>query len=342
MRTNHDGSAREYPDEYITIHQSVRLEPGSATVAYDRLIQLGLFQLYPHLEAVNQRRRVMWYHSINDLRDYGFAQGRPIKELSKEKIIIAAQLADSFIPAVGGKDFESAPVHLIAAFLALQRRDVADLAMSVCFEPDRFIQATINVAKQCPKHVSKLTLHTVSDPWIDSNEPLKSNKKRPATVIDLTDDEPLPAKRTGKEATPVIELTSEEESDKSSSKVADARQYENLVIALTGKHIRLQYLSARVQVNQSVLLTERSEWEEWHGQSREAYRAQKVYTERRPRRHLVKQENRRNAERSLDWRGSDRRKRFDDVSKRRTRRPSGRQSMIGFDEGGKLQWENSK
>ncbi|KAI6827022.1 hypothetical protein KC340_g1500 [Hortaea werneckii] len=277
MQTNRDGSAREYPDEYITIYRSVNLGPGSATVAYDRLIQLGLFQLYPHLEAVNQRRRVMWYHSINDLREYGFAQERPFKELSKEKLVIASQLAASFTPAVGDEEFGSAPIHLIAAMLALQKRNSADFALSVYFESDRSIQTTANAAEQPPKHVSKLSLHTVTDPWIDCNEPFKSNKKRSATVIDLTEDKPSPAKRIKKEAIAVIDLTLEQEPDRSNSKVADARQYEDLVIALTGKHIRLQYPSARVQVNQSVLLAERSEWEVWHRQSREAYRAQKAY-----------------------------------------------------------------
>lgn len=318
MRTNHDGSAREYPDEYITIYQSVKLGPGSATVAYDRLIQLGLFQLYPHLEAVNQRRRVMWYHSINDLRDYGFAQDRRIKELSKEKIIIAAELAASFTPAVGNKEFGTAPIHLIAAMLALQKRDLADHSItSLSLQPS---QVTANVAKQHPKHVSKLKLVEVTDPWIDSNDPPKSNTKRSATVIDLTEDEPLPAKRAKRNAIPVIDLTLEEEPDRSNSKVADAQQYEDLVIALTGKHIRLQYPGAKVQVNQSVLLAERSEWEVWHRQSREAYRAQKVYKRRRPRGCPVQREDRRGAERKLDRRGPDRRRRFDDGSTRRRRR----------------------
>ncbi|RMY32133.1 hypothetical protein D0866_06818 [Hortaea werneckii] len=321
MRTNYDGSAREYADEYITIYQSVKLGPGSATVAYDRLIQLGLFQLYPHLEAVNQRRRVMWYHSINDLRDYGFGPDRPIKELSKEKINIAVELAASFTPAVGNKENGAAPIHLIAAFLALQKRGLADHAILSFFESIQHSQITANVvAKQHPKHVSRPTFHTVTDPWIDSNGPLKSNKKRSATVIDLTEDKPSPAKRIKKEAIPVIDLTLEQEPVRSSSKVADARQYEDLVMALTGKHIRLQYPSERVQVNQSVLIAERSEWEVWHRQSREAYRAQKVYTHGRPRGYPVQREDRRGAERKLDRRGPDRRRRFDDGSTRRRRR----------------------
>ncbi|KAI7085582.1 hypothetical protein KC356_g5758 [Hortaea werneckii] len=307
MRTNHDGSARDYPDEYITIDQSVKLGPGPATVAYNRLIQLGLFQLYPHLEAVNQRQRVMWYHSINDLRDYGFAQDRPIKELSKEKIIIAAQLAASFTLAVGKKEPTAAPVHLVAAFLALQKRDVADLAITVCFESNRSIQTTANVAKHQPKQVSKLSSHTV----LDSNEALKSDKKRSATVIDLTEDESLPIKRTKREAAPVIDLTLEEEPHQGGSRVADAHQYQDLLKALTGKHIRSKYLGVRVQVNQSVLLSEKSEWEVWHRQSKEAYRAQKVGTQRRPRRYPANRQNRRGAGRSLGWRSLSRRERFD-------------------------------
>ncbi|KAI7158851.1 hypothetical protein KC349_g4525 [Hortaea werneckii] len=342
MRTNHDGSAREYPDEYITINQSVKLGSGSATVAYDRLVQLGLFQLCPHLEAVNQRRRVMWYHSINDLREYGFAQDRPIKELSKEKIITAAQLAASFTPAVGNKEFGSAPIRLIAAMLALQKRNSANLASSVYFESDRSIQITANAAEQPPKHVSTLNLHTFMDPWVVSNEPPKSNKKRSTTVIDLTEDKPSPPKRTKRQAIPVIDLTLEEEPDRSSPKVADARQYEDLVTALTGKHIRLHYLSVRVQVNQSVLVAERSEWEVWHRQSREAYRAQKVYEERRPRRYSVRREYRRGAESNLDRRDLDRRRRFDDGSTRWKRRYVDRRSMNVVDEGENLQRVNSK
>ncbi|GAB1742954.1 hypothetical protein NU219Hw_g8654t1 [Hortaea werneckii] len=326
MRTNHDGSARDYPDEYITIHQSVSLGPGSATVAYDRLIQLGLFQLYPHLEAVNQRRRVMWYHSINDLRDYGFTPDRPIKALSKEKIIIAARLAASFTPALGHQESEAAPIPLIAAILALQKRDFADLGFSVYFESDRSIQTPANAAQQYPKHVSKQS----------SNATSGSNRKRSAAVIDLTEDEPSPAKRAKREAIPVIDPTVEEHLDRSASKVEDARQYEDLVMALAGKHIRLQHLGARVEVNQSVISAEKSEWEVWHRQSREAHRAQKVYTERTPRRHHVKRENRRGAGRNLDRRGSERRKRFGDGSTRWQRRLSGRQSMSVFDEGENL------
>ncbi|GAB1733623.1 hypothetical protein NU195Hw_g2305t1 [Hortaea werneckii] len=311
MRTKHDGSARDYPDEYITIHQSVILGPGSTTVAYDRLIQLGLFQLYPHLEAVNQRRRVMWYHSINDLREYGFAVGRPIKELSKEKIIIAAQLAASFTPAIGNKYLSSAPIHLVAAFLALQKRNVAELAVSVYFEWDRTIPRTANVARQHSKHNSKLSLPTPADSEINSNEPLKSGKKRAASVIDLTEDEPSPAKRSKRISTPVVDLTLDEEPDYEGSRVADARQYQDLLNALAGKRFRLQYLGASVQINQSVLLPERGEWEAWHRQSREAYRAQKVYTERMPRRYSVKRGNRRGAERSLGWTSRSRWRRFD-------------------------------
>ena len=337
MRTNHDGSAREYPDEYITIHQSVKLGPGSATVAYDRLIELGLFRLYPHLEAVNQRRRVMWYHSINDLREYGFGPDRSIKELPKVKIVIAAQLAASFTPAVGNKEFGTAPIHLIAAMLALQKRNSANLALSVCFESDRSIQVTANVAKHHPKVASQTSLRSPSNPRLDSNEPLKSNKKRSATVIDLTEDEPSPPKRTKRQAIPVIDLTPEEEPYRSRSKVADARHYEDLVTALTGKQIRLQHLSAKVQVNQAVLRAERSEWEVWHRQSREDFRAQNVNEGRRPRRYLVRRESRRGVEGSLDRGGSERRRRFDDGSTRWRRRYLGRRSMNLFNEGGNLQ-----
>ena len=130
-------------------------------------------------------------------------------------------------------------------------------------------------------------------------------------MSDLTEDESLPIKRTKREAAPVIDFTLDEETGQGGSRVADAHQYQDLLKVLTGKHVRSKYLGVRVQINQSVLLSEKSEWEVWHRQSREAYRAQKVSTERRPRRYPVKRQSRRGAERSLSWGSRSRRERFD-------------------------------
>ncbi|KAK4550734.1 hypothetical protein LTR36_000313 [Oleoguttula mirabilis] len=130
LRNRSDNSVCDYEGVFVS-STAVYIGKGSLCIAYESLIKKGLFQLYPELGAVTQRRDVRLQLTVSDLRKYWFDTAR---SLTDEKVRLAAKLATAFSPVTEGAVGGSIPTHLFAALLALQKRDVNDPPISRCID----------------------------------------------------------------------------------------------------------------------------------------------------------------------------------------------------------------
>lgn len=116
-----------YADEYVAM-SSVIAGPGSCTAALETLIENGLYQMYPALAKVNERKPC-WYSALRQLRDYGSVKETP---LTRGVLGVAARLAFCFksFPSTKIKEVEPQTVALlIASVLAVQKRNLHDRAL---------------------------------------------------------------------------------------------------------------------------------------------------------------------------------------------------------------------
>jgi len=173
LHNRSDDSVRNYEGVYMST-TSVHVGEGSRYVPYETLIEKGLFELYPELRVVTQRRNVRLHLTVTDLREYWFATERP---LADEKVGVAARLAAAFSPVAAGDMKETLPMHLVAWFLALQKRSTEDPALSRCVDR-RSVQEPVMVDQTeeddpvIKVPTNKCSLHaTISKPAKDVYRP---------------------------------------------------------------------------------------------------------------------------------------------------------------------------
>ena len=116
----------EYAGEYVSMSDVV-LGQGSCYVSLETLIGNGLYDLYPELSEVNNRKRVKWYSAVRDLRAYCF--GREFA-LTKDEIDVAARLAGCFTPCMNSaRGHDGVMISLLASLLSLRKRHGNDATL---------------------------------------------------------------------------------------------------------------------------------------------------------------------------------------------------------------------
>ena len=99
----------------------------SSKASYQSLIDAGLLQLYPELDAANDRRDPRLNLTTVDLRAFWF---RSTSKLTATEILIATRVASRFIAVKKGADGSN--THLLTWLLAMKRRDTDDDALKAC------------------------------------------------------------------------------------------------------------------------------------------------------------------------------------------------------------------
>jgi hypothetical protein len=129
-RERKDGSLYEYRHE-LAITTSLIPGEGSTYARYESLVAQNLHELHPVLGTINDRHRPRLNIATEDLREFGFTEAF---DLSNRKISVAMQLALNFVPHATGRDntdSDENSTHLLAWFLSLQKRSIADPALKM-------------------------------------------------------------------------------------------------------------------------------------------------------------------------------------------------------------------
>lgn len=151
IKNRSDDSKRQYNHEYAAL-TSVYPKAGSRFIPFESLVGNGLFDLYPQLEDVDQRRNVRLHLAVTDLRNFGFSAERA---LSREQIDVAARLVFSFMSCADTHSTEineKIEMHMLAWFLALRKRKRRDTSLEAWL--DAHASIALEKTANTPDHPS--------------------------------------------------------------------------------------------------------------------------------------------------------------------------------------------
>lgn len=298
MRCCKDGSARCYEHEWLTTSY-VTLGEGSSYARYDKRLKSKLFQLHPALGVTAEGARVRWFLAVRVLRGYGFCEEYA---LTDEKIALAVKIAAVFQPCkIADKDVD-APSHLLAAFLALEKRDAQDAVLAQWVAAHTRVRGAAPLPVTAGSVVAAAT-NTTSAPAVFAGASTAANGNvRQTEVIDLTesDDEDGDVEMTGAEHVDASEppdrsryrpnypksrdmpaqgtspgLPSSIFTNTNRDPLPEESQFETLANLLGDKIIQKSAFNGTSTISKAEINREREEFRQWQVQSRAEYRAAK-------------------------------------------------------------------
>ena len=129
IRNRGDGEVRGYEDHWIA---TTTVVPGEVShyARFSDLVNNGLYDLYPEIQAANDRRDPRPQLTTGDLRKYNFGSDVAHRILLREERVPAARLALCFDhSANGAAQGGKAMGNVLAFVLSLQHRNTRDKAL---------------------------------------------------------------------------------------------------------------------------------------------------------------------------------------------------------------------
>ena len=95
LRSPGEGFVRTYADHWVAISPVV-LGTGSWNAESENLIRNGLYELYPHIEAANERKDPRPHLTTQDLRKYFFRSDVSVEPITRETLDAAERVGMCF------------------------------------------------------------------------------------------------------------------------------------------------------------------------------------------------------------------------------------------------------